>query len=1506
MKSSSVHSTAGSGSRKKLLHACRIVLLSTSLIVIFTLILILSALLLALGTRAGTRTVILKGLEFYNESIPGHVSVDGITGTFFSTIRLNGIHINDKKGGSLISCGQLEIRIHIPEILIKSVRVDNLTIHDAAVHLRTGGNGNSTFKDLAPREQYGGEDEAEGPVSDVISLPFRLSVGRMKLTDIAVHKWEKGKSTELASVVELVIAGQWEGPDAEAEIISLSGMVAPADLSIEKAVLDAEWNGRRASIIKGEVTTNHGTAHMEKTTFDPFRMHGELKAAVSIKHDFVKRYAGIPISEDLNLDIHFSGGPDDLKGEIEATSGSASLEIRAQGRLKPDPKFGIRYELRNADPEKLGLKFQGLLGGSGSIEISSIDGQPAVSGDFTCSDCTVEKIRLDSAHINGSWSSEEASADVSVSASDSNLHAAGRMNRGEEINVEWKLKSDSTAEISRALLNTAVSGRLAADGNCTGSLKNPVCTLSLKASSVETAGVRIEKLHADSYLAFKDNSPWFKADIKMDNISTGNVNASRINAEISGTPLEIDARLHAAGNGDVHGRADLNVKPGSSTEIRVNKLHADVKGARVHLLNPADILVGEDGLEIRNLDAAIDDSSIRMNGRYAFNDSSRFELKVRNLDLSLLNSFIENVKLAGILDAAGSITGKPEYPVINVAMNAHDLAYKDIYIGNVSLKSGYSGRTAEIDLRIKGSGGSTAQISSILPVRISLNPFAAELLRRSGIEAEWSLNNITDSQLRQFTDLTGVDEFMISGSGSLGGTLSAPDISVALSGMVSPASLKKPVSFSLNSSYRDMNIRMEGRIEQTEIYADGRFEPEGSSLIRAGIRNFNLKELNRHLQGHELGGTASASASFRGTLENPGINLNISIQDLVYGGKHIGNIDLEAAYEREKVGFSLSMKDGDKSIASVNAEVPVEVNLKPFSAEWKKERNHRIKWIVKGIDDEKIKAFVPIGNDARFLLSSTCNISGTGIAPVADLVARAELHIPEYGKLPVVLRIEVSPERQSVRLETPRPGPLQMKVQMNLRADIAAIAAGEMKIKDVPVSGLIDIKPFSLKATEPFLPGMVYDPEGMADSKLSFDGTIGRPGVRGRLRIRKGSLSILHMSDPLEGIELDISTADDMVKLERLVFRNGRGESRAEGWMDISSTENLKGHLSLNLHNFPVEIAGIPRMTVNTSSETSIKIDKEKASIRTQLSESSVEVSVKSPKAPLEIPGNSNIVIVEGGPLSGESGRDIPDRDSRPLVLVLELKSPLLVKGPLVDMSFEGGVRTSTEAGRATFTGSFTSDSGSFEFLGNTFRVDRAFIGFQKGRGSEPYINITANSELPDAMVTIRISGPAGKPGLVFSSVPPMPQYQIFTLLVTGQIDTTEENRGQVAAKAANLGTGIVALQYPELQQALSTRTGIDRASVSFGETAEEPILSVGKRITRSIFVQTSYHHNAPEDTNRAEGRVEFILVPHWMLETGYGDASVGSVDIFWHNTFGGPEQNKAESGEEEPRKTAE
>jgi translocation and assembly module TamB len=234
----------------------------------------------------------------------------------------------------------------------------------------------------------------------------------------------------------------------------------------------------------------------------------------------------------------------------------------------------------------------------------------------------------------------------------------------------------------------------------------------------------------------------------------------------------------------------------------------------------------------------------------------------------------------------------------------------------------------------------------------------------------------------------------------------------------------------------------------------------------------------------------------------------------------------------------------------------------------------------------------------------------------------------------------------------------------------------------------------------------------------------------------------------------------------------------------------------------------------------------------------------------------------------------------------LELREPLLITGAAIDMSWAGGLELEIDGpDHVNVCGQLDAQRGRLRLLGNSFELRRGVVTLPEDGSLDPFLDLEAVAQLSEAEVTVTVHGRVSRPALEFSSSPALSDYQILTLLVTGSTEIGE-GEGEVAAKAASL---LAAVSNPALQNHLHQTLGIDRATLGFGETIDQPIVTVGKRITRDVYVETSYHHNAPEDQNTTEVAVEYGFVPRWSLESFFGNAAVGGFGVYWTRSFPAP-----------------
>jgi hypothetical protein len=334
----------------------------------------------------------------------------------------------------------------------------------------------------------------------------------------------------------------------------------------------------------------------------------------------------------------------------------------------------------------------------------------------------------------------------------------------------------------------------------------------------------------------------------------------------------------------------------------------------------------------------------------------------------------------------------------------------------------------------------------------------------------------------------------------------------------------------------------------------------------------------------------------------------------------------------------------------------------------------------------------------------------------------------------------------------------------------------------------------------------------------------------------------------------------------------------------------------------PIVRPGLPMMRMNTGVEVELDATGELTTVDVGLTDPFLDVlETAVVDNPDRLPASDGIVFVDAQGrrrAARRNGSEGPAWIPRGLDITVRLEDPLRVRGPQADMDWGGRIEVRRPAGGALdATGSFRAQGGRVSLLGNDFDLDYAEIRLPEDPSGppDPYIDLIAATETAEASVTMTVRGRVSRPELRLDSDPPMPQSDILALLITGRSNASAAEQDSFGAKAASV---LAAFENPALQRYLRDRVGIDRVGVGFGQTVEEPIVTVGKRINRKLYVEAEYHHNAPDTENQAEARLEYTFVPHWSVETEFGDAAAGGVSLWWTHRFGplGDDPGPAES----------
>jgi hypothetical protein len=607
---------------------------------------------------------------------------------------------------------------------------------------------------------------------------------------------------------------------------------------------------------------------------------------------------------------------------------------------------------------------------------------------------------------------------------------------------------------------------------------------------------------------------------------------------------------------------------------------------------------------------------------------------------------------------------------------------------------------------------------------------------------------------------------------------------------------------------------------------------------------------------------------------------------------------------------------------TLTADVPVSLDPRTLAFGWREGEPHQLTLTGRGLTPARLRPFWRAPAAADFTVDLDATAAGHLDRFFADAVVRGTLRDGARPPLRVTATGRLEPKRQAFTLRLGRDA---LEAGVEARALLPDIVRGAAVPATAPLKGHL-VAAVPLDTLAPYLPEVLYAPRGRVDATLALAGTLGTPDVRGKLVLDHVATSIESLMLRLSEIDATVALEGDTARLESFTAQAGdrgrlTGSAQAK-WHttpagatpthDVWADWTLSATGALNAEAVPFVQPEIPIGLLTGRMNTRWTAGPGRLDTLFEITDTRLETSRESLPPARAIPRNPGVrnrdwlarVRPADSFLAGEGH----------LGLTVKLLTPVVIEGEDTALRLTGEMIMNRDAEQVRVEGGFDVLDGHFVLFENPFTLRQGRFTLQAGDLSsreavdtraggageanlldpekapqavplEPVLSLLANGYVVDTDVTVGVRGPARQPQLVLRSNPPLAEYQILTLLVTGRANALDDSNGDVRREAAQL---VDRFHNPSLERQLYDRIGVDKLGLGFGDAVDQPILTVGRQITRELYLETVYHHNAPPTDNLRELHVEYQLTPRFSLDTAYGDAAIGNVDVAWKGRFGG------------------
>jgi autotransporter translocation and assembly factor TamB len=1489
------------------------------------LVLVAGALVFVLETDRGTRFAAEQGLRRYSASIPGSITFGRIEGRVGDTVCIHDLRLADAAGHDLVTIETVCLELRVSRLLRRAVEVDSLHATAAVVHLWPDAN----WGDLsAPKPEP--PDALPGPDLG-ITLAGPVEVERFALV-------RHGRQGDERLVEYAGLRGElWaEGRKATASIDELWAFVSPAEVLVVSGAVELGWDSPELTVDDLVLVTNVGVvesvdgwmhvlderyeASVEAVAFPP----GDAPVSLAIvdaeiggTFDTAGASVHVLAPEYGTLHVHAMAGLGDVRranivGALEpAHDASASgIHFVAGAELAGDHRTAhaiasahdtVAVAILDGDDARAFVSMPGT-GAEAAVRLrdDAVQSARAHVSVSSASQTLAELERLlprPVPELPGAVSGEVEASCTHPEAWRCLVEASVRLD-DDWLGTRAEIVADADAvniaverlagQIRREPVRLAAPARVSVEGGAA----------TLRDVQLFAAGGRID---ASGTLAWKDAPLRSDLAVKLRSVDLATVQRFApgvpIRGELDGSVRlvgtaarpELDASLTAADlrwEEQALGTVALDAHYADGTAHgRVTWTHERSKASIAAVVPIRVRLSGAEKVELRRRRPAL------------------LSVAVERFPLEDLDPWLHQ-ELRGRVDVTLHAAGSLDDPTLVASITGAHLEHRERDVGNAALALAYRDGVVHANLRAAGSGAD-AVVAARLPIAIDLVSGRVRHDARAEHRLAALVGHVELEQLepwlghRRLGGIVGGEVALKSVDGEATAELLLVGREVHIDGYELGAAELRVFADSdgteVDMQMSGPDVRLVELMARVPVQLRGptrlpKWRSEQPFIVSAELRDVDLDTVTRIAGAPAMAGDLDGALLLAGTGTDPQLQATFQVQGLATRGKELGFVRMAATYDEGELVAEVQQRNGIQQIVGAG-RVPLSVVLDPPKVAWHRDRAHTLSLHAKGIDQDVVGAFVELPSELRLRAAADFAFEGTADEPHADLRLRGSAASGNAMPSPVSVLAAIEPSHQQARIMVGGRGPTGLVVDAEANVVLRDLFAGKADLSAVVIDVDAHARDFHLTELAPLLPNLIHEPRGMLQLSASMKGPIGAPDLQGQLFMKNGEFTLVPFNQRFKDVDIVARLAGPDVEIERFTARSGEGSLSITAALHVAPGET-KGDATVIARKLPVVRPGLPMMTVSTRIDVDLDATGEMTQLALVAHDGFIDVlDLKAGNAAQAIPEDDGVTYVDAkGRRQAVKGTEkartpwIP----RDLALTVRLADLVRVRGASADMDWGGQVKVVRRAGaEPTATGALSTNAGRVSLLGNDFAIDHGKITLPRHGELDPYIDLVATTDTEEALVTMRVQGRVSRPSLRLRSEPQLPESDIFALLLTGHADAAEAQEGDFSAKAASL---LAAFENPALQQQLRRTVGIDRAGIGFGETVEQPIVTVGKRITRKVYVEASYHHNAPPEENEAEVRLEYrFKPPSWSVETYFGDAAAGGIGVWWRRRFGRP-----------------
>lgn len=819
-------------------------------------------------------------------------------------------------------------------------------------------------------------------------------------------------------------------------------------------------------------------------------------------------------------------------------------------------------------------------------------------------------------------------------------------------------------------------------------------------------------------------------------------------------------------------------------------------------------------------------------GLIDFEKGFKIDFNTKELDFKNVEN-LAKLKFEGSAGINGSTSGDSNSAVFNMTINARNFIFENFALGNLLAelkyqsghlifediagalnKTNYLGEL-DVDLtneKLKGQFRvPTADLEDVAQVFQRIYKFPLRVAGVGAAKAQvegplnfWKLNYKLESQFKKI--LLGSENF-----DALTFDVSAKNGNISTD----------KVLLQRNSS----TLKLEGGISSDQtlnLYADG--------------KNWRLEEsdfLNASQTNSSIIGQLNFAAELKESTQNPKILLKGAISDTLIEEQEIPNSDFILKADRSGLGLQLSLfgdkVQGDLQIPYEKGTTPLELKVKTNNWNYSS-----LLGLVGGAS---------LANEYTSALTSTVDLR----SPSGDFFKTS-------GKINIE---KLSLKRGNMSFNNPEPIEIHSdNGVMNIKNFNLEGPGSQLQIKgtnfttdnlNLAINLQADLR--LLQILTPFL----EDLGGEVQLATTFSGPAKKPEILGNLQNKNAYVKIKGFPHPLEKLSTDVVFSQSKILINSIKAQIAGGTMTGDGGISINGIRDLPIALRLRLDNVSMNVPEKIRTNGNA------------------------DLLISGRWFPFTLSGTYHVnnALVEkeftedsGGITGVKQSLYLPkvirESNFEPLNLDLQivLDENIFIRNSLLDGSVSGNLQVK---GVPTFPLLFgkinVTKKTKLYFKDKVFEIQTGSIEFDDPTEINPNLYITALSRINDYDITLLTQGSSKNLAIRLTSVPPLSEQDIISLIALGITSSTMDQNLQSRQQEQQLGVEIGgAVLAKPISKQLESTLGLNLQVTSEYDSTRNisvPKITLSRKLSDRVKVSGS---RPVRDTISYDLKMEYLI----------------------------------------------